>query len=109
MHDTATSMGAENITPLGTWFFVRARGYLLSYEDHPCFRDQTLGSIQDVQLLHGCHLCRPRLDVDLEIDNLEHREKSPLRSTVRPRQSRRSAGRAKARCTNDDRLPKETE
>ena len=43
-------------------------------------KDQTLKSIQNVQLIHGLHLYWPELDVDLEIDNLENPEKYPLKS-----------------------------
>jgi len=96
MRGNATSVSVENITPSGIWLFVEGKEYFLSYQDYPYFRDQVLSAIQDVQLLHGYHLYWPQLDVDLEIDNLEHPEKYPLRSAVRPRQSRRAAGRTKA-------------
>ena len=87
------SVSVENITPFGIWLFVREREYFLSYKDYPYFKDQILRVIQNVQLLHGYHLYWPELDVDLEIDNLEHPEKYPLRfksakpQTVRPPQS----------------------
>ena len=45
-------------------------------------KEQTLNSIQNVQLLHGYHLYWPDLDVDLEIDNLENPEKHPLKSKI---------------------------
>ncbi len=88
-----TSISVENITPFGIWLFVSGKEYFLSYEDYPYFRDQTLSAIQNVQLLHGYHLHWRQLDVDLEIDNLEHPEKYPLRSSVRPRQGSRSKRR----------------
>lgn len=75
----STSVSVENITPFGIWLFVRGKEYFLSYKDYPYFRDQVLSAIQDVQLLHEYHLYWPRLDVDLEIDNLEHPEKYPLK------------------------------
>jgi len=93
----ATSISVENITPFGIWLFVQGKEYFLGYEDYPFFRDQVLSSIQNVQLLHGYHLYWPELDVDLEIDNLEHPEKHPLRSAITPPQPRRSSGGAKAR------------
>ena len=74
-----TSVSVENITPFGIWLFVNGREYFLNYRDYPYFRDQTLKSIQNVQLLHGYHLYWPELDVDLEIDNLENPEKYPLK------------------------------
>jgi hypothetical protein len=84
------SVSVENITLFGIWLFVKGREYFLSYKDYPYFRDQTLKSIQTVQLLHGYHLYWPELDVDLEIDNLENPEKYPLKwkaaKTIRIRQ-----------------------
>jgi len=74
------SASVENITPFGIWLFVKEREYFLNYVDYPYFKNQTLKSIQHVQLLHGYHLYWPELDVDLEIDNLENPAKYPLRS-----------------------------
>jgi hypothetical protein len=76
------SVTVENITPFGIWFFAKEKEYFLSYKDYPYFKDQTLSSIQNVQLLPGYHLYWPDLDVDLEIDNLENPEKYPLKSKI---------------------------
>ena len=76
----STSASVENITPFGIWLFVKEKEYFLDYQIYPYFRDQTLASIQNVELLHGYHLYWPDLDVDLEIDNLENPEKYPLKS-----------------------------
>ena len=81
----AISISVENITPFGIWLFVEGKEYFLSYDEYPYFKDQTLKAIQHVQLLHGHHLYWADLDVDLEIDNLEHPEKYPLRSVKKPR------------------------
>ncbi len=78
-HGKDISASVENITPFGIWLFVKEKEYFLSYTDYPYFRDQTLSSIQNVQLLHGFHLYWPDLDVDLEIDNLVNPEKYPLK------------------------------
>lgn len=90
------SVNVENITPFGVWLFVREKEYFLSYKDFPYFRDQTLNSIQNVQLLHGYHLYWPELDIDLEIDNLKNPEKYPLKSKIR-NSLKHSGGRAVAR------------
>jgi len=81
-HGTNISVSVENITPFGVWLFVKEQEYFLSYENYPYFKDQTLHSIQNVELLHGYHLYWPELDVDLEIDNLSNPEKYPLRSKL---------------------------
>jgi hypothetical protein len=78
----STSASVENITPFGIWLFVNEKEYFLNYEEYPYFRDQSLKSIQHVQLLHGYHLYWPELDVDLEIDNLENPEKYHLKSRI---------------------------
>ncbi len=75
-------VSVENITSLGIWLFADGREYYLTYADPPYFREQTLSSIQDVQLLHRTHLYWPRLDVDLELDNLTNPAKYPLKSRV---------------------------
>jgi len=85
----------ENITPFGIWMFVKGKEYFLSYDDYPYFQDQTLKSIQKVQLLHGFHLYWPDLNVDLEIDNLEHPEKYPLKSKYVNKGSHKGAAQFK--------------
>ncbi len=89
------SVNVENITPFGIWLFVLGREYFLSYDQFPYFKEQTLKDIQHVELLHGCHLYWPDLDVDLEIDNLENPEKYPLKSkAVKTGASRHPARKA---------------
>jgi len=90
------SVSVENITSFGIWLLAKEKEYFLSYKVFPFFKDQTLNSIQNVQLLHGFHLCWPDLDIDLEIDNLENPEKYPLKSKIRTNQTR-SRARAIAR------------
>lgn len=75
-------ISVENITPFGIWVFVKGKEYFLSYKDYPYFKEQTLSSIQNVQLLHGYHLYWRDLDIDLEVNNLEHPEKYPLKSKI---------------------------
>jgi hypothetical protein len=93
----AIAVSVENITPFGIWLFVKGKEYFLSYDDYPYFKDQTLSAIQNVQLLHGYHLYWPELDVDLEIDNLEHPQKYPLRSAKSPHPASKTSRRAAQR------------
>ena len=95
-HGESILLSVENITPFGLWLFVKGREYFLSYKNYPFFRDQTIKSIQAVQLVHGYHLYWPELDVDSEIDNLENPEKYPLKwKTAKPRLTNQSGGSAK--------------
>ncbi len=79
----STLVSVENITPFGLWLFVKGKEYFLQYKDYPWFKNQTIASIQNVKLLHGCHLYWPKLDIDLELDNLENPEKYPLKAKLK--------------------------
>jgi len=81
-HGKNILVSVENISPFGIWNFVKEKEYFLSYNDYPYFKDQTLSSIQNVQLLHSYHLYWPELDIDLEIDNLENPQKYSLKSKI---------------------------
>jgi hypothetical protein len=72
------SVSVENITPFGIWLYVKGKEYYLNYHNFPYFKERPIKDIQNIRLLHGYHLHWPELDIDLEIDNLEHPEKYPL-------------------------------
>lgn len=57
---------------------VREREYFLPFEDFPWFRTATLDQLFRVELLHEAHLYWPGLDVDLDLDRIEHPDKYPL-------------------------------
>ncbi|MEK6742674.1 MAG: DUF2442 domain-containing protein [Nitrospirota bacterium] len=84
------SASVENITPFGIWLLVKNKEYFLPYRDYPYFQDRPLYAIQKVQLLHEYHLYWPELDIDLEVDVLEHPEHYPLVSkTAAPHAGKR--------------------
>ena len=68
-----------NISTQGIWLYVKGREYFLSHKEFPWFREARLSQISKVALRHGHHLHWPDLDVDLEIDSLEHTEHYPLK------------------------------
>lgn len=76
---TATS-AAEilNVSPHGLWLMVREKEYFLDFDHFPWFRRANLEQLFRVELLHGEHLYWPDLDVDLDLDRIEHPEKYPL-------------------------------
>ena len=80
----STSASVEGITPFGLWVLVEGKEYFLSHEEFPYFRKQPPRAVRNLRLLHGVHLHWPDLDVDLEMDNLEHPERYPLKAkTIR--------------------------
>jgi hypothetical protein len=71
-----------NVSPHGFWLFVAGRELFLSFDDFPWFRMASLGQLFNVELNHGEHLYWPELDVDLDLDRIEHPEKYPLVAKV---------------------------
>jgi hypothetical protein len=67
-----------NVSPHGFWLFVGGKELFLGFEDFPWFQKAALGQLFNVELLHGEHLYWPELDVDLDLDRIEHPEKYPL-------------------------------
>lgn len=75
-----SDVSIQGVTPHGVWLWCGGAEYLLSFEEHPWFRDATIAEIQNVKLLHGKHLHWKDLDVDLAVESLAHPERFPLQS-----------------------------
>jgi hypothetical protein len=67
-----------NISKHGIWIYVKGKEYFLPYKEYPWFKETKVSEIYNVELIHGFHLYWPDLDVDLELESLEHPEKYPL-------------------------------
>jgi hypothetical protein len=68
----------QEISHHGIWIYVKDWEYFLPYKDYPWFKEAKISEVCNVQLLHGMHLHWPDLDVDLELESLQHPEKYPL-------------------------------
>lgn len=75
-----STLAAEvtQIDEFGIWLLINGKEYFLDFESFPWFRNATIDSIQNVQRLNEQHLHWPDLDVDLDIDSIEHPERYPL-------------------------------
>ena len=67
-----------NISANGIWLFVLDREYFLPYTEYPWFKDAPVKGILNVRLLNRVHLHWPDLDIDLEVQSLEHPDRYPL-------------------------------
>ena len=67
-----------NVSPHGFWILVGEKENFLDFDRFPWFRRATLEQLFGVELLHGEHLYWADLDVDLDVDRIEHPEKYPL-------------------------------
>ncbi len=68
-----------NISKIGVWLHVNAREYFLPYREFPWFKNARVSEIHGVKLLHKRHLYWKALDIDLELESLEHLEQYPLK------------------------------
>lgn len=68
----------QNISHNGLWLYVYGKEYFLSFKEYPWFKDATIAGIYNVSLVGGYRLEWPSLDIDLELEALEHPEKYPL-------------------------------
>ena len=68
-----------NIGLNGIWIFVNEKEYFMPYMEFPWFKEAKVNDILNVKLSNDSHLYWPTLDIDLEIENLEHLEKYPLK------------------------------
>ncbi len=69
-----------NVSPHGIWMLIKEKEYFLDYDHFPWFSEQPIEKIFNVELLHGHHLYWENLDIDLELDSIEHPEKYPLKA-----------------------------
>ena len=60
-----------NISEHGFWILLKSTEYFLPFEKYPWFKNASISSITDLELLHDHHLYWPKLDVDLTTKILE--------------------------------------
>ena len=63
---------------------------MLDYHRFPWFERATMQDVRDVELRFD-HLFWPSLDVDLDLESLDHPERFPLLAAPRPRRPRRAS------------------
>jgi hypothetical protein len=80
-----------NVSPHGFWLFIGERELFVPFNQFPWFREASVREITNVQLPRPHHLYWPDLDIDLAVDSIEHPEKYPLVSQVKPRRLKTKA------------------
>jgi hypothetical protein len=67
-----------NVSPHGFWLFAAGKEHFLGFDDFPWFRNAPVSQLFNVEFSHGHHLYWPELDVDLDLERIQHPEKYPL-------------------------------
>lgn len=90
-----------NVSGHGFWLFLDAREHFVPFDAFPWFRDASIAALCNVERPRRDHLYWPDLDVDLATESIDHPERFPLVSRVRPnkrmqpaRAGKRSNGRS---------------
>lgn len=79
---TLPAVEVLNLSPFGFWLYVYEREVFLSFKNFPWFRQATVEQICNVICEHKDHLYWPDLDIDLDLQRIEHPEKYPLVSSI---------------------------
>ena len=81
MHGIPTSeTEVTHVSSHGVWLLADGRELFLSYVDFPWFKDAPIGKIMNVEQMAPGHFHWPELDVDVDIESIEHPEKYPLKT-----------------------------
>jgi len=75
---TDLALQVTQISKHGIWLLFNEKEHFLSFENFPWFKDASVSSIQNAELLNGYHLYWPELDIDLAVESIEHPEQFPL-------------------------------
>ena len=67
-----------NIESLGFWYLGDDKEYFVPFADYPVFKGASLQQIFQMQRLSPTQLHWPDLDVNIELESLEHPEHYPL-------------------------------
>jgi hypothetical protein len=67
-----------NVSAHGFWLLLQDREIFVPFDAFPWFRSAPIGHLLNVELPADHHLYWPDLDIDLEVDSIEHPERYPL-------------------------------
>ena len=76
-----TSTSEAEVTQIskhGIWLLLNEEEHFLSFDNFPWFRNASVSSIQNVELLNEHHLYWSDLDIDLALESVLHPEQFPL-------------------------------
>jgi len=92
-----SAVEVTNVSTHGFWLLVDERELFVPFDAFPWFEDATVRELGQVERPSPQHLYWPAIDVDLALDSLEHPERCPLVSRVRPANKRSRSSRATKR------------
>lgn len=85
---STSEVEVSNVSRHGFWLLLGDRELFVGFEQFPWFRDVAVGKIWNVELQSPAHLYWPDLDIDLDVESIEHPERFPLVSRTGPSNAR---------------------
>ena len=97
--EDTSQVEVSGISAHGIWLYLGDREAFLPFADFPWFREALVAGVLHVERPQPHHLHWPDLDIDLDVESIEHPEKYPLvsRAPARERGRKKVAGRKRAR------------
>jgi hypothetical protein len=84
MPGTVTSpIEVVQLTPRGVWLAYHDKEFFLDHDLFPWFRDATASQVFNVQEISPEHFYWPDIDVDLDVERIQHPERFPLVARTR--------------------------
>jgi len=84
MPGTVTSpIEVVQLTPRGVWLAYHDEEFFLDHDLFPWFRDATASQVFHVQEISPEHFYWPEIDVDLDVERIQHPERFPLVARTR--------------------------
>jgi hypothetical protein len=84
MLGTGTSpIEVVQLTPHGVWLAYHDTEFFLDHDLFPWFRDATATQVFNVQEISPEHFYWPDIDVDLDLERMQHPERFPLVARTR--------------------------
>lgn len=98
---STSTVELTNVSRTGFWLLLDGRELFLPFAEFPWFQDVSIRQLAKIQRPQPDHLYWPDLDVDLSVDSIEHPERYPLKSRVRPNNAMHLSVRASRRLRRD--------
>jgi hypothetical protein len=70
----------RDVSNHGLWLLAGDRELSMSYDDFPWFKDVPIGKILNVEEPAAGHFHWPDLDVNLDVETIEHPDRFPLKT-----------------------------
>lgn len=88
-----TKVRSTAVSQHGFWLLLQDRELFIAFKEFPWFRDASIAELSNVELPQPHHLYWPDLNSDLAVESIEHPEKYPLVSKIRPNRTLQRTGR----------------